>query len=38
VVQRWFFVHTVAIPVALLAVGVLGIRLTRSTRLAPLED
>ena len=37
-VQRWFFVHTVAIPVALLALGVLGIRLTRRTRVAPLED
>ena len=32
-VQRWFFVHTAAIPVALIALGAVAWRLTRRSRL-----
>ncbi|MBV8305061.1 MAG: cytochrome b N-terminal domain-containing protein [Acidimicrobiia bacterium] len=34
-VQRWFFAHTVVLPLALLGVGVVAWRLTRRGRLAP---
>ena len=37
-VQRWFFVHTAAIPVALVALGIVGLRLTRRGRLMPEEQ
>ena len=37
-VQRWFFVHTAAIPVALVALGVLGWRLTRRSRLVAASE
>jgi len=37
-VQRWFFVHTVIIPVALVALGAVGVRVTRRARIAPVED
>jgi quinol-cytochrome oxidoreductase complex cytochrome b subunit len=37
-VRNWFFVHTVAIPVALVAVGVAALRLTRRGRVVPLDD
>ena len=31
-VRNWFFLHTVAIPIALVAVGVVALRLTRRKR------
>ena len=34
-VRAWFLVHTVAVPIALLALGVVGWRITRRRRLAP---
>jgi quinol-cytochrome oxidoreductase complex cytochrome b subunit len=37
-VRNWFFVHTVAIPVALVALGVAALRLTRRGRVVPLDD
>ena len=37
-VQRWFFVHTVIIPVALVALGVAAVRLTRRARIVRVED
>jgi quinol-cytochrome oxidoreductase complex cytochrome b subunit len=37
-VQRWFFAHTVAIPIALVALGVSGFRLTRRGRIVPEEQ
>lgn len=33
-VQRWFFVHTAAAPIALVVLGVVGWRLTRRSRLS----
>jgi quinol-cytochrome oxidoreductase complex cytochrome b subunit len=37
-VKRWFFVHTVVIPVVLVGLGVLGLRLTRRARVLPLTE
>jgi quinol-cytochrome oxidoreductase complex cytochrome b subunit len=37
-VRNWFFLHTVAIPSALVAIGVVALRLTRRKRLLPLEE
>jgi quinol-cytochrome oxidoreductase complex cytochrome b subunit len=37
-VRTWFFVHTIVVPVALVGLGVVGWRLTRRKRLAPLTD
>ena len=37
-VKRWFFVHTVAVPLGLVALGIAGLRLTRHDRLAPEEQ
>ncbi len=37
-VRNWFFAHTVAIPVVLVALGLVGLRLTRRGRLAPPEE
>jgi ubiquinol-cytochrome c reductase cytochrome b subunit len=33
--RRWFLVHSVAIPIGLLALGVVGWRVTRRSRLRP---
>ena len=37
-VRNWFFVHTIAAPVALVVLGVVGLRLTRRSRLVPSVD
>ena len=37
-VRNWFFVHTVVIPVGLAALGVAALRLTRRSRVVPVED
>ena len=34
-VRRWFFAHTIVVPVVLIALGVLGWRTTRRGRLLP---
>ncbi len=34
-VRNWFFLHTVVVPVVLLAIGVVGWRVTRRRRLRP---
>jgi quinol-cytochrome oxidoreductase complex cytochrome b subunit len=34
-VRNWFFVHTIAVPIGLLATGVVGWRLTRRSRVLP---
>jgi quinol-cytochrome oxidoreductase complex cytochrome b subunit len=37
-VRTWFFVHTIAIPVALAALGVAALRLTRRRRVLPPSE
>jgi quinol-cytochrome oxidoreductase complex cytochrome b subunit len=37
-VRTWFFVHAVAIPVALAVLGVVGLRVTRHGRVLPPTD
>ena len=37
-VRNWFFVHTVAIPLALGAIGIVALRLTRRGRVVTPED
>ena len=37
-IRNWFFVHTIAAPVALVVLGVVGLRLTRPSRLVPAVD
>ncbi|MBV8981599.1 MAG: hypothetical protein JO086_11920 [Acidimicrobiia bacterium] len=37
-VRAWFFGHTVVVPLVLVALGVVGWRVTRRRRLAPVTD
>jgi quinol-cytochrome oxidoreductase complex cytochrome b subunit len=37
-VRTWFFVHTAAIPAALVAVGLAALRLTRKRRVLPPSE
>jgi len=37
-VQRWFLVHTIVIPAALVGIGMLAVRVTRRDRLLPLDQ
>jgi quinol-cytochrome oxidoreductase complex cytochrome b subunit len=37
-VRQWFLLHTLALPVALVALGIAGLRVTRRSRIVPPDD